>query len=102
MVDAVSGDGLIGLDGFVSELNVLIKDKASGIGAAFALLENVMPPAPLWRRIVKCYPVLDGSVCPNVGRGSWREYRMLDTISHGTTIQAVASVDSWRRVQVQF
>lgn len=60
IVDAVSGEGRIGLDGFVSELNVLIRDKASGIGAAFALCTNVVPPAPLWRRIVKCYPVRKG------------------------------------------
>ena len=44
IVDAVRGDGRIGLDGFVSELNVLIKDNASGTGAAFALLANVEAP----------------------------------------------------------
>ena len=41
---AVRGDGRIGLDGFVSEMNVLIKDNASGTGAAFALLANVEAP----------------------------------------------------------
>ena len=41
MVDAVKGEGLIGLDGLLSELNVLINDSASGTGAAFALLANV-------------------------------------------------------------
>ena len=46
IVDAVNGEGLIGLDGFVSELNVLIRDTASGIGVALALLANVVPPAP--------------------------------------------------------
>ena len=45
IVDAVRGDGRIGLAGFVSELKVLINDKASGTGAAFALLANVGPPA---------------------------------------------------------
>ena len=44
MVEAVKGDGLIGLEGLLSELKVLINDKASGTGAAFALLANVMPP----------------------------------------------------------
>lgn len=69
IVDAVSGEGRIGLDGFVSELNVLIKDKASGIGAALALFANVVPPAPLWRRIVKYYPVREGPKSPCVGYG---------------------------------
>lgn len=55
MVDAVSGDGRIGLDGFVSELNDLIKESASGIGAAFALLAKVVPPAPRCRRILSRY-----------------------------------------------
>lgn len=31
----------MGLAGFVSEVKVLINDKASGTGAAFALLANV-------------------------------------------------------------
>ena len=44
MVEAVKGDGLIGLEGLLSELNVLISDKASGTGAAFARLAKVMPP----------------------------------------------------------
>ena len=64
MVDAVKGDGRIGLDGLVSELNVLIRDRASGIGAAFALLANVVPPAPLWRRIVlNCSTPTEGKQC---------------------------------------
>jgi predicted transcriptional regulator len=54
MVDAVNGEGRIGRDGFVSELNVLIKDRASGILAVFDLLANVVPPATLWRRMVGC------------------------------------------------
>lgn len=57
MVDAVSGDGLIGLDGFVSELNDLIRESASGIGAAFALLAKVVPPAPRWRRMLLRYSI---------------------------------------------
>lgn len=52
IVDAVKGEGRIGRDGLVSELNVLIKESASGLLALFALLANVMPPAALWRRIV--------------------------------------------------
>ena len=44
IVDAVRGDGRIGLDGFVSELKDLINDNASGTGAAFALLANVEAP----------------------------------------------------------
>lgn len=53
MVDAVNGEGRIGLDGFVSELNVLINERVSGIGAAFALVANAVPPAlVLWRHIV--------------------------------------------------
>jgi len=44
IVDAVRGDGLIGLEGLLSELKVLIKDSASGMGAALALLANVVPP----------------------------------------------------------
>lgn len=53
IVDAVNGEGRIGLDGFVSELKVLINERASGIGAAFALVANAVPPAlVLWRRIV--------------------------------------------------
>ena len=44
MVEAVKGDGLIGLEGLLSELKVLINDKPSGTGAAFALLAKVMPP----------------------------------------------------------
>ena len=51
-MDAVKGEGRIGRDGLVSELNVLIKESASGLLALFALLANVMPPAALWRRIV--------------------------------------------------
>ena len=45
MVDAVRGDGRIGLAGLVSELKVLIRDSASGTGAALALLANVGAPA---------------------------------------------------------
>ena len=53
IVDAVSGEGLTGLDGFDSELNVLISDRVSGIGAAFALVAKAVPPALLlWRRII--------------------------------------------------
>lgn len=44
MVDAVRGDGRIGLEGLLSELKVLIKVRASGMGAAFALLAKVVPP----------------------------------------------------------
>lgn len=44
MVDAVSGEGRTGLDGFVSELNDLIRDNVSGTGEAFALLANVELP----------------------------------------------------------
>lgn len=56
MVDAANGDGRTGLDGFDSELNVLIKDRASGIGAAFALVANAVAPAlVLWRRIIWYY-----------------------------------------------
>lgn len=44
IVDAVKGDGLTGLEGLLSELKVLINDRASGTGAAFALLANVVPP----------------------------------------------------------
>ena len=43
MVDAVSGEGRTGREGFVSELNDRTKDRASGTGA-FALLANVGPP----------------------------------------------------------
>ena len=54
IVDAVNGDGRIGLEGFVAESNVLINDKASGIGAAFALVANAVDPAlDLWRRMVE-------------------------------------------------
>ena len=54
MVDAVNGEGRIGLDGFVAESNVLINDNVSGIGAAFALVANAVDPAlDLWRRIVE-------------------------------------------------
>lgn len=49
MVDAVSGEGRIGLEGFVSELKVLMSESASGTGGALALLANVVPPAPLRR-----------------------------------------------------
>lgn len=52
MVDAVKGEGRIGRDGLVSELNVLIKESASGVLALFVLLANVVPPAALWRRMV--------------------------------------------------
>lgn len=52
MVDAVKGEGRIGRDGFVSELNVLINDSASGMLAGFVRLANVVPPATLWRRMV--------------------------------------------------
>lgn len=47
MVDAVKGDGRIGRDGFVSELNVLINDSASGALVLFVLLANVVPPTIL-------------------------------------------------------
>lgn len=43
MVEAVSGDGRTGLDGFVSELKVRINDKASGTGAAFAFAKVGVP-----------------------------------------------------------
>lgn len=43
IVDAVSGDGRTGLDGFVSELKVLINDRASGTGAVFALAKVGVP-----------------------------------------------------------
>lgn len=69
MVDAVSGDGRMGLDGLDSELNVLIRDKASGIGAACVLVAKVMPPAPLWRRILKCYLISKGLQCSFGGYG---------------------------------
>lgn len=49
MVDAVSGDGRTGLEGFVSELKVLMSERASGTGGALALLAKVVPPAPLRR-----------------------------------------------------
>lgn len=49
MVDAVSGEGRMGLEGFVSELKVLMSDKASGTGGALARLANVVPPEPLRR-----------------------------------------------------
>ena len=45
IVDAVRGEGRIGLAGLVSELKVLINDKASGTGAALALVANVGGPA---------------------------------------------------------
>lgn len=44
MVDAVSGEGRTGRDGFVSELKVRIRDRASGTGA-LALLAKDGPPA---------------------------------------------------------
>ena len=54
IVDAVNGEGRMGRDGFDSELNVLISDRASGIGAAFALVANAVAPALLLcRRIVE-------------------------------------------------
>lgn len=43
MVDAVSGDGRTGREGFVSELNDRTIDRASGTGDA--LLAKVGPPA---------------------------------------------------------
>lgn len=43
MVDAVSGEGRTGREGFVSEWKVRIKDRASGTGA-FALLAKGGPP----------------------------------------------------------
>ena len=55
IVDAVNGDGRTGLDGFDSELNVLISERASGIGVAFALVAKAVPPAlVLWRRMIQC------------------------------------------------
>ena len=45
IVDAVRGEGRIGLAGLVSELKLLINDKASGTGAALALVANVGGPA---------------------------------------------------------
>lgn len=47
MVDAVSGEGRIGREGLVSELNLRIRDNASGMGVAFALFTKVVPPALL-------------------------------------------------------
>lgn len=49
MVEAVRGEGRTGLEGFVSELKVLISDRASGTGGALALLAKVVPPAPVRR-----------------------------------------------------
>lgn len=45
--DAVRGEGRIGRAGLVSELKVLINDRASGTGVAPALLAKVVPPALL-------------------------------------------------------
>ena len=53
----MSGDGRFGLDGFVSELKVRMRESASGIGAVLVLLAKVGPPAPRWRRMVRCYLV---------------------------------------------
>lgn len=55
IVEAVSGDGRTGLDGFVSELKVRINDKASGTGAALDLAKVGVPD--LWRRISIPLPV---------------------------------------------
>lgn len=49
MVDAVSGEGRMGLEGFVSELKVLMSDRASGTGGALARLANVVPPEAVRR-----------------------------------------------------
>lgn len=49
IVDAVRGEGRIGREGFVSELKVLMSDKASGTGGALALLAKVVPPEPVRR-----------------------------------------------------
>lgn len=46
MVEAVRGEGRTGLEGFVSELKVLMSDRASGTGGALVLLAKVVPPAP--------------------------------------------------------
>lgn len=46
IVEAVRGEGRIGLEGFVSELKVLMSDNASGTGGALIRLANVVPPAP--------------------------------------------------------
>lgn len=51
IVDAVRGEGRMGLAGLVSELNVLINDRASGTGAAFALANVGVPD--LWRLMLK-------------------------------------------------
>ena len=49
MVDAVKGDGRTGREGLVSELKVLMSERASGTGGALALLAKVVPPPPLLR-----------------------------------------------------
>lgn len=51
IVDAASGEGRTGLDGFVSELKDLTSEYESGTEGAFALLAKVGPPL-LCRRIV--------------------------------------------------
>lgn len=89
MVDAVKGEGRIGRDGLVSELNVLIKDSASGVLALFVLLANVMPPPALWRRMVS---QVFSSSCERLEAccemsGEWREHRKFGSISHGTLIE---------------
>ena len=57
IVDAVSGEGLIGLEGLPSELKDLKVDIVSGIGAAPALLAKVGPPG-LWRRMLGIFSKL--------------------------------------------
>ena len=47
IVEAVSGEGRIGREGFDSELNMRMSEMVSGIGAVFARLANVVPPPDL-------------------------------------------------------
>ena len=49
MVDAVKGEGRMGLEGFVSELKVLMSDRASGTGGALVRLANDIRPEPVRR-----------------------------------------------------
>ena len=91
IVDAVRGEGRIGLAGLVSELNVLIRDKVSGTGAGFALLANVGAPA-LWRRIVNVkalnYMGMKVPLALN-----WRvEDRQLGSISQAQHIQVACKL----------
>ena len=58
-VEAARGEGRIGLEGLLSELNVLNIERLSGNGGALPRLAKVVPPALPLCRLIAIIPQLE-------------------------------------------